>query len=63
MKLNAVQRKFAMSQTHDFARVSFGSDLEAIRQRFTPYDQGMITRRLERLSDILENVLLVVANS
>ena len=62
MKLHAVQRKFSMLQPHNFAVVRFSRNFEGIRERFAPHDQRVLTRRLERLSDVLENVSLIVTN-
>ena len=38
MKLDAVDRKLSMLQSHNFAVVGLGGDYERIGQRFAAYD-------------------------
>src|SRR2546423_12382626 len=55
MELDAVDREFAVLQSHDLAFGCFGSDFEVGWQLFTPNDQRMVTRCVKRVWKIFED--------
>src|SRR3954452_15997537 len=60
MKLNAVNRKLAVAQSHDFAFARLGSHFEYRRQGGPVSDKGMISRRLEWIRQVRKQTTTVV---
>src|SRR5450432_895739 len=62
MKLHSVQRQVPMLQAHNLAVIRGRGDLKGFRERWQLDDQGVITSRLERLLDSLEDPVVRVTD-
>ena len=60
MELHAVDRKFAVTQAHDFLFRGLGGDFEIVGKCLAADDEGMISGRLERIRQPRENPVAVV---
>src|SRR2546421_7120366 len=62
MELYAVDREFAVPQTHDLAFGRFGRDLERIWEGLAVHDQRMIAGRFEGIGQIFEDASALMLN-